>query len=174
MTAPVPAGIRLRAARPDDAPAIHAVHARAIRSTAGHYTHDEREAWVGGRTPASYLAAISGRHVVVAETDDTPPRLLGFGQLLAPEGLIEAVYVDPDAARRGIGAALVAALEREARACGARTLALDASLNSVPFYRALGFTAAAAAQHPLAPGVSLRCMVMSKPLTAAEPACPTR
>ena len=91
--------------------------------------------------------------MVVAETAESPPRVLGFGQLLAPEGLIEAVYVDPDAARRGIGAALVAALEREARARGARTLALDASLNSVPFYRALGFDVDAAAQHPLAPGV---------------------
>ena len=174
MTAPTPAGIRLRTARPDDAAAIHAVHARAIRDTAGHYTRDEREAWVGGRTPESYLAAISGRHVVIAETGDVPPRVLGFGQLLPQEGLIEAVYVDPDARRRGIGAALVAALEREARLRGAPTLALDASLNSVPFYRALGFDVVAATEHALAPGVHLRCMVMSKPLTAPERPCPTR
>ena len=174
MTAPVPAGLRLRPARPDDATAIHAVHGRAIRGTVGHYTHDEREAGVGGRVPADYLAAIAGRHVVIAETADSPPRVLGFGQLLAAEGLIEAVYVDPDAGRRGVGAALVAALEREARTRGARTLALDASLNSVPFYLALGFEVDAAAQHALAPGVALRCMVMSKSLVPPESSCPIR
>jgi len=180
MTAPVPAGVRLRPARADDAAAIRAVHARAIRGTGSHYTFDEREAWVGGRKPADYLAAIAGRHVVVAESAGSPPRVLGFGQLLPSEGLVEAVYVDPDAGRRGIGAALFAALEREARARGARTLTLDASLNSVPFYRALGFDVDVAAQHPLAPGVTLRCMVMSKALDApamppmSEPPCPPR
>jgi putative acetyltransferase len=174
MTAPVPAGLRLRPACPEDATAIHAVHGRAIRGAVGHYTHDELEAWVGGRTPADYLAAIAGRHVVVAETVGSPPRVLGFGQLLAAEGVIEAVYVDPEAGRRGIGAALVAALEREARTRGARTLALEASLNSVPFYLAQGFDVDTAAQHALAPGVALRCMVMSKALVPTGSPCPTR
>lgn len=170
----------MRPACADDAAAIHAVHARAVRSTGSHYTVDEREAWVGGRTPADYLAAIRGRHVVVAESVDPPPRVLGFGQLLTTEGLVEAVYVDPDAGRRGIGAALFAALEREARSRGVRALTLDASLNSVPFYRALGFDVDVAGQHPLAPGVMLRCMVMSKPLDVPEmqprpePPCPPR
>ena len=90
------------------------------------------------------------------------------------EGLIEAVYVDPEAGRRGIGAALVAALEREARTRGARTLALEASLNSVPFYLAQGFDVETAAQHALAPGVALRCMVMSKALVPTGSPCPTR
>jgi ribosomal protein S18 acetylase RimI-like enzyme len=160
------AGLALRHAQPADAPAIWAVHTRAIRECcAEHYTPAEIAAWSGRMTPASYRDPIRLQRIVVAETD-TPegPRIVGFGQLQGAEGVIEAIYVDPDFARRGIGTALVATLLDTARRAGLPGVVLDASQNSVPFYRALGFRDDGPARHALAPGVRLACTVMTKPL----------
>ncbi|MEM4780046.1 MAG: GNAT family N-acetyltransferase, partial [Halalkalicoccus sp.] len=52
---------------------------------------------------------------------------------------VTGVYVDPSAARQGIGSTLLADLERYGRERGVRTLALSASLNAVPFYQAHGY-----------------------------------
>ena len=72
-----------------------------------------------------------------------PP--VGFAHVLELDGHahLEQVSVRPDAQRRGIGAALVRAAMREARAAGHCELSLctyrDVPWNG-PFYRSLGFT----------------------------------
>lgn len=58
-------------------------------------------------------------------------------------GYLEGWYVIPEARRRGIGAALVHAAERWARAQGCREFASDAALDNEASHRAhaaLGFT----------------------------------
>lgn len=161
----------LRPARPADAPALWIVHGRAIRALAGApYTKDQLEAWAARTRPESYLEPARSRLLIVAETATREgPRIIGYGQLHIAEGTIEAVYVDPDHARRGVGAALVGALERESLTRGLPGLIVEASLNSVPFYRALGFIAKGVDQHPLAPGVNIACAVMEKRLIPAAP-----
>jgi putative acetyltransferase len=161
----------VRPARPADATALWIVHGRAIRALAGApYTKDQLEAWAARTRPESYLKPARSRLLIVAETATrTGPRIVGYGQLHVVEGTIEAVYVDPEYARRGVGAALVSALERECLTRGLPGLIVEASLNSIPFYRALGFVAKEVDQHPLAPGVGIACAVMEKRLTPAAP-----
>lgn len=152
---------RIRRAVPADAPAIWAIHARAIRESASsHYAPETVVAWSGRVTPASYAEPIATRVVLVAEDDDG--RLAGFAELDPAAGIVRACYVDPDYDRRGVGRALMTAIEDEARAHGRSALLLDASVNAVPFYEALGWRVEARTRHELGRGASLDCAVMAK------------
>lgn len=152
---------RIRRAVPVDAAPIWAIHTRAIREIASsHYDPDTVVAWSGRTTPASYAEVIATLVLVVAEDDDG--RLAGFGELDPSAGIVRACYVDPDFERQGVGRALMAALEDEARAHGRSALLLDASLNAIPFYEALGWRVETRARHDLGQGAGLECAVMTK------------
>jgi putative acetyltransferase len=164
-----PPDVTLRPAAADDADALAAVHARAIAALdAAHYTAAERAAWSARMDPAKYRALLASRRITVAETVAAGrQRIVGYAQLLPDEGVVEGVYVDPAFGRRGVGAALVGALEEQARALGLPGLVLDAALHAVPFYRSLGYRQECLSRHELAPGVHIACAVMEKRLGAA-------
>jgi GNAT superfamily N-acetyltransferase len=77
---------------------------------------------------------------------------------------IRAFFVDPDHARRGIGRALLERCESEARAHGFRRLELMGTLPGVRLYQALGYKPAAMVQYPVASGVNIEFIPMSKEL----------
>lgn len=164
----LPPGITLRPAREADAAALVRVHARAIRASAGaHYTEDEIDAWTDRARPERFLAALRDRVLVVAEAAGADgARVAGYAQMEPDEGVIEAIYVDPDFQRRGVGTALFAALEGEARERGLPGLVLEATLNSAAFYAAMGCRQECLDHHELAPGVRIACVVMDKRLDA--------
>jgi GNAT superfamily N-acetyltransferase len=123
--------------------------------------------------PESYLGPLHTRRLIVAEMPGPEgPRIVGFGQLHPDEAVIEAIYVDPDWERQGIGTALVKALEDDVRARALPWVVSDASLNAVPFYLAQGFRQVALDHHELAPGVHIACAVMEKHLPAPPSAEP--
>lgn len=163
--------IAVRPAHPADTLALLTVHARAIRKlAASHYSEDQRDAWIARMSPERLQEAMSARQLLVAEVAAPEgPRVVGYGQLHPVEGAIEAIYVDPDYSRQGVGRALCTALEDRARALGLPGLVLDASLNSVPFYAAMGFRQKCLDHHTLAPGVHIACAVMEKRFTPAAP-----
>jgi len=159
----------VRRAAPVDAAAIWAIHSRAIaRLATADYTPEQIAAWTGRSTPASYAQPIAQQRVVVAVDDDG--HIVGFAQIEYTEGTIEAVYTDPDHVRTGVGRALVAALEANARRHRLDLLSLEASRNSVPFYRALGYAICGHVRQPLGGGVNFECDVMTKRLDS--PAAP--
>ena len=99
-------GWRLRRAVPADAPAIWAIHTRAIRETASsHYPPESVAAWSGRMTPGSYVEPIEARVVLTeplgAETLVTLE--IGGHELVArcsasfarPPGASLPVYMDP-------------------------------------------------------------------------------
>ena len=113
--------MRIRRAVPADAGEIWAIRTRAIlHGCASHYPPGDLAAWAARATPATCADAIATRHVVVALGADGG--LAGFAQLDPQEGTVEAVYVDPDRARRGVGRALLSALEDAAARLGLRVL----------------------------------------------------
>lgn len=62
--------------------------------------------------------------------------------------------------RRGLGAALLAEAEREARAAGGRTLAMHAQTHALALYRSLGYEARGERFHE----VGIEHLAMEKPL----------
>lgn len=79
---------------------------------------------------------------------------------------IRAFFVDPDAARQGIGSALLEHCEAEARRHGFRRAEMMATLPGVRLYQARGYVPGERVHYPVGPGVSIEFLPMSKNLTA--------
>jgi GNAT superfamily N-acetyltransferase len=77
---------------------------------------------------------------------------------------IRAFFVDPAAARRGIGSLLLARCEAEARSRGFQRVELMATLPGVKLYAARGYGAAAMVQFDMGEGESIQFVPMRKTL----------
>ncbi len=153
----------VRRAREEDGESIWRVHTRAIREIArSHYTLEETEAWAGPRKPEHYVESIRNNEFYVAEEDGA---VIGFGALNQKQGEIEALYVSPEVAGRGVGKAILQELEGRAKDLGIKSLRMDASLNAVPFYESAGYEQQREMKHRLASGVEIDCVLMTKELS---------
>ena len=156
--------VRVEETRSFDRGRLLAIQLAAIRRLGSvAYTRAELRAWCdlaaeesSERPPQfrTFLARLEGR-------------LTGFGRVDVG-GYIGALYVEPGGVRRGVGTALVRAMERSVQA-GSRQLQLDASLNAVRFYRRRGFVAIddAFLEHPS--GLRLAVVRMVKLIGARAP-----
>jgi GNAT superfamily N-acetyltransferase len=127
---------------------------------AGSYARRQIAAW--SSLPALYHAwamTAGGERVLVAERGG---RILGYAALRGSE--LTALFVRPSAAGRGVGTALLARAEREARRRGVASLVVDASRNGAGFYRARGFGGARPVAVPLPGGGKLEAIRMTKRL----------
>ncbi len=79
---------------------------------------------------------------------------------------IRAFFVHPDAARQGVGAAILAACEAAAAEAGFNALELGATLTGLPFYRRYGYEPVERRDAPLPGGDSLAIIAMRKRLGA--------
>lgn len=146
--------MNVRAARPADAEAVNRVHLDAVDELGPDaYDEDQVAAWARGAEPSDYDVDGDGNRFVVAEVDG---EVRGFGELAytpgdyldpAADAEVKAVYVHPTVARRGVGSALLAALERDARENDVETVGLWASRNAVPFYEYHGYERVAERTH---------------------------
>jgi putative acetyltransferase len=110
---------------------------RSVREVASRdYRPAQIEAWVKapGET-AKWSERMRSRVTFVAEEGG---RLIGFIQYEPPDH-IDMTYVHPQAQRRGVARALLAALEAEAKRRGVTVLNVEASITSRPFFEASGF-----------------------------------
>lgn len=155
--------LKIRRARQEDCHSIGSVHSAAVRGIPpAHYTPEEIQAWAVPRKPASYEESIRSKEFFVAEDGGA---IVGFGVLNKEIGEVEAVYVSPDAGRRGIGLEVLRKLEERARALGLSVLRLNASLNAVPFYQKAGYVAQERSKYRLLTGVEIACVPMVKAMT---------
>jgi GNAT superfamily N-acetyltransferase len=113
----------------------------------------------GFHAPKSILARARCGRVLVMEQDGA---LLATGALM--DGEIFGVFVDPAAQGRGLGRALMEALEEEARTAGATRSILSVSLPARGFYEGLGYRMGEFVQQPLGDGESLDFWIAEKPL----------
>ena len=134
--------VTVRPLREDEIRLYLEIHERAVRGlAASHYSRDDIEGWVVPATDENLrrLAINADREIrLVAELDGSP---VGIGALVLEESELRAVYVSPEGARRGCGAALVREIERIARGNGVTRLTLHASLNAERFYTDCGYDA---------------------------------
>lgn len=140
----------IRQATISDAAAILQIRAASINAlTRSHYSPAEVEDWCGTRTPEMYHAPIEQKIVLLDEQDDEP---VAFGQLDPVTSIVDALYVHPSWARRGIGVNLLRALAEIAVERGLSELTLEASLNAVEFYRRAGYVCVDEVAHELGQG----------------------
>ena len=75
---------------------------------------------------------------------------------------IRAFFVDPKAARQGLGRALLDHCEKAARARGFTRLELMGTLAGVRLYERFGYVAGESIQHPLGDGLTIEFVPMTK------------
>ena len=171
----------LRPATAGDVPALRVLIAASVRGlSAGYYTPQQAEsALVHVFGPDTQLIADGTYYVVEAEGAliaaggwSRRRTLYGGDQTKSAEdpaldpatepARIRAFFVHPAWARRGLGRALFEHCLRAARAAGFRELTLVATLPGVPLYEALGFVALERFAVPMADGVELPVVRMTR------------
>jgi GNAT superfamily N-acetyltransferase len=131
----------IRQAAPADASAACALLRRSIEIGC-KADHDGKpavlEAWLGNKTAANVATwfASPSNHAIVAVGNDGA--LLGLC-LLTQAGKVALCYVLPEALRIGVGRALLAAVEQQARAWSIKKLHLLSPPSASAFFERLGF-----------------------------------
>ena len=129
----------IRAYRTGDAEAIAALTLAAIRTTGLRaYTPEQVAAWSARFDPARVLAwAARGDVILLAvDADDCP---LAY-TTLESSGHIDMLYCHPHHSGKGLGTALLAAVEDAARPLGISRLFTEASELARPVFARAGFT----------------------------------
>jgi putative acetyltransferase len=127
--------LQFRPAHRSDVTILHDIRVAAIRRlSVTHLSPCEAENWAGrGGIPRVQLA-IANDEVWVALLDSAV-----VGWIHRSDNSIEGLYVSPQAARQGVGAALVRLAEGRIAQTGKQLVVLESSLNAVGFYVRLGY-----------------------------------
>jgi putative acetyltransferase len=156
----------IRPFMPADTMALRDLFAQSIEElTAEDYTEDQRLAWIARAEDAEAFAdRLEAMVTFIVQVDG---EYLGFASL-KDNAVIDMLYVHPYATGRGVGTALVDALERLAAARGAEKITVEASDTAQPFFAQRGYVPQ---QHNLIPidDEWLSNTTMTKPL-ADKPA----
>ena len=157
--------IVVRPLRPDEERMFLELHGRSVRGLAtGHYPPDVIEAWVVPLTEENLRGFHENRDNEIRLIAELKGKPVGLGALVIENSELRACYVAPEAARQGVGTALVREIERIAAENGVERLELLASVNAEPFYAALGYQTDGRTEHILRTGHAMAAVQMSKRL----------
>ena len=159
----------LRPYLPSDAARCAAIFRASIEALTGDdYDDDQRRAWAATADDAAAFGARLAKALTLVATVSGEPA--GFGSLKGTD-VIDMLYVDPEFARRGVGALLIDALTRLASGRGAKQLTSEVSDTARASFEKQGFVAQRRNLVQL-DGEWLANTTMIKPL-AADPARPS-
>jgi GNAT superfamily N-acetyltransferase len=133
-------GIDIRKAAPADAAAACNLLRRSIeQGCEADYRGSPGilDSWLGNKTPENVAAWVASatNFAVVAERDG---ELLGLA-LLTQAGKLALCYVEPELVRNGVGSAMLAAVEQQARTWEIRKLHLHSPASAAPFFERHGY-----------------------------------
>ncbi|MCI4679048.1 GNAT family N-acetyltransferase [Rhodoblastus acidophilus] len=124
-----------RPARAGDGKAAFEVTVWAIRAFGNdHYSPEQIDGWMGGRTADFYEALIANGRTTIAERDGA---VVGFVD--AEPGELTRLFVLPQEAGSGLGGRLLRVGIETARVGHCGPLRVEATLNAEGFYRRHGF-----------------------------------
>ncbi len=124
----------IKAGRGADVAALAAIFHAAVQG-ADAYTPRQRAAWSPPTSTHAWQRHYPARAFWVAWVRDTAAAFTD----LEPDGNIDMLYVHPAYGRRGIGAALLAHAEAQARAQNLKRLYAAASITARPVFIRAGF-----------------------------------
>lgn len=164
----------VRRVRREDLPSLAVLFAECLREEPGPYTPDQVEAALSfgvGRADAAFragrgfIAHWRNKAVGSAAWSWRDPRgSVWEAQAppgsVAPIAMIRAVAASPCFPGKGLGRRMLDAAIHDARAAGARSIALVATLGAVNFYRRARFEPVREFDAEIAPSVSLRALLM--------------
>ena len=129
----------IRRVRRADIPHISRLYYETVhRVNARDYSPEQIRAWAPRVYPDAFWQRRFRRYEVFVAEDGGA--VVGFVEL-GRTGEIDCFYVHHSRQHRGIGAALMARVEREARSRGNTRLFADVSVTAEPFFRRMGFRA---------------------------------
>ena len=178
---------KLRLARENDIPALEKLISLSVRGLqASHYSIAQIDAALGSVFGVDRQLIRDGTYFI-AELDG---ELIGCGgwskrktlfggdhhttrddaelDPMTDAARIRAFFVHPNHARRGIGRAILEACEKAICASGFTAIELAATLPGVPFYAAFGYVSGEKSDVPLANGLSLQIVRMTKELSKSR------
>ena len=158
----------VRTATTADAEAIINVHFAAVHETAAaSYPGNVLDTWSRPPDEARYQrirdAVVNGEELFLVAEDDSG--VVGFGSIMPSLEELHAVYVHPEAGRRGVGRRILAELERLAIDRRLSQLQMAASVNAEAFYRRAGYEVVEYGVLRLTDEVEMACVRMKKRLT---------
>jgi len=170
------AAVELRKATPDDVPQLIRLRRLAIRELAGSAYSSEQIDGFLLHAPAlddelvgdgTYFVAVAGDVIVGAGgwcsgARAYPIEVCHVPSRARPGASIRAMYTHPEWVRRGVGSAILVAVEADARAAGFGRVELHTLTSSVPFYGACGYTAIGRCRARFDDGVTLPLVHMAK------------
>ena len=129
----------LRPFLPEDAPRLAALFRASVETLAAdHYDAAQLGAWASAADDEAAFGARLAAHLTIIAL--VAGEAAGFATL--KEGAIfDMLYVAPNFARQGVGAALAEAIEKLAGARGATKLTADVSDAARDFFAAFGYVA---------------------------------
>jgi putative acetyltransferase len=165
----MPSGeVIVRPASAADAIAIVDLHFAAVHRTAStFYPSEVIVDWSAQPNETRYQQMreiIAGDEELVLVAEDARG-VVAFGSIVPRVRELRAVYVHPDAGRRGVGTQVLAALERLAVERSILRLQLVASINAEAFYRRAGYEVVGRGTHRLRSGREMACVSMAKLLS---------
>jgi GNAT superfamily N-acetyltransferase len=183
--------IHIRRAIPADVPAIEALIGLSVRALQTQdYSRTQIEGALGTVFGVDSQLIGDGTYFVLEAVSDDGKAMAGCGGwskrktlfggdrasgredgLLDPlrdSAKIRALFVHPDWARHGIGSKILAACENSAIEAGFKSFELGATLTGERLFRARGYGAIDRIEAPLANGVSLSVIRMSKSASKAD------
>jgi putative acetyltransferase len=160
----------LRPFLPADAARCATIFRASIEALTGEdYDDDQRRAWAARADDVAAFGARLGNALTLIATISGEP--VGFGSLKGAD-VIDMLYVDPEFARRGVGAMLIDALTRLSKGRGAKQLTSEVSDTARASFEKQGFVAQRRNLIQL-DGEWLANTTMAKSLAAADAARPS-
>lgn len=149
----------------------------------GFYTADEIESFIAEIGTMDDAVVIEGNYFVAEDIRGSIVASGGWSQLVpayarALDGgtcpdlaTLRSVFVDPTAARRGLGTALTRHAERDAAQRDIEVMRLTATLSGAPLYVALGYSSRRRRDLVLSGGIRFAVVEMEKSLVPVRAAC---